>query len=141
MLSLRLRKQTTRRNTKGRAAFLGAVPQPHSDSDSSTQLGAAAPSGLVWERLQLAQVLPFYEGVQALGTNRAEAQGKAVTPVHRWPVKHRKSRTWRASRYMATSRGKCVRERKREHNRRRSPRVLRVLLELLSMESISKDCS
>lgn len=81
------------RNTKGRADVLGAAPQ-HQHSDSSTQvLGAAAASGLDWERLQLGQVLPFYEGVQALSTHRAEAPEKAVTPVHRWPVKHRKSRT------------------------------------------------
>lgn len=118
------------------------LPSTSTDSDSSTQvLGAAAASGLDWERLQLGQVLPFYEGVQALSTHRAEAPEKAVTPVHRWPVKHRKSRTWRASRYVATSRGKWVLERKRERNSRRSPRVLRVLLELLSVESISKACS
>lgn len=64
--------------------------------------------------------------MQALITERAVAQKKAVIPVHRWPVKHRKSRTWRASKYMATSKGKWVRERKTEHNRRRSPRIFRV---------------
>lgn len=47
---------------------------PSTDTDSSTQvLGAAAASGLVWERLQLGEVLPFYEGVQALSTHRAGA--------------------------------------------------------------------
>lgn len=142
MLSLRpaaqscLRKQTTHVRTprEGQISW-EQFPSTSTGSHSSTQvLGAAAASGLVWERLQLGQV-------QALGTHRAEAPEKAVTPVHRWPVKHRKSRTWRASRYVAASRGKWVLERKRERNSRRSPGALRVLLKLLSVGSISKDCS
>lgn len=133
MLSLRLaaqlwlRKWTIHVETpRERQISWEQFPIPSTDTDSSTQvLGAAVASGLVWERLQLGEVLPFHEGVQALSTHRAGAWEKAVTPAHRWPVKHRKSRTWRASRYVAAIRGKWVRERKRERNRRRSPRVLR----------------
>lgn len=59
------------------------------------------------------------------GTQGAAAHNKAAIPVQRWPVKHRRSRTWTASRYVATSRGKRVRDRNRARNRRRSPETFR----------------